>query len=436
VQQFDRFGKFAGYSLISIGENVALLSGKFLLILVILVVLGPTSQGSFALFLTIQTAALTIAAFGLEPALMYWGSRTSNAAVHRALFGNSLLTALISGMVAACIVYVLSVLGAFNDSFSTTERVLLATAVLLGTTALVLSGLLGGIGRFDIRFLGVAAQNGIAVGATLLAIAFGMASLQLILLLWVVGLSVNVTIWIVALYSLTGGLALSGPWARRQLRTASQTYGYLILSLAAMRIDVFIVSHLLGLNALGFYSIATAAAELLLYLPKSMANPVLARSADPSTAFPYSEIFRSLSALLALAVALCALLGPLTLVTLFGNEMTQVATLLLLLLPGTYLLGLGTTAAYALFGLHEMQRPLVAAATATVTKVALALALIPVLGLGGAAVATSVAYTVFTYIVLGGIAPKVGMSPAMLATPDFVSLVRRFTGLVRSLHLK
>lgn len=415
----------------SIGENIALLSGKLLLILVILMALGPANQGSFALFLTIQTSALTIAAIGLEPALMYWGSKRSNMAARRALFGNSLLTSMLSGAIAACGAYLLSILGTFSDSFSETERMLLAVAIQLSTVALVLSGLLGGIGRFDIRFIGVAAQNSIAVVGSLLVIALGANSLQPIIMFWVAGLAVNVTIWIIALYKLTGGITLSKLWAKRQFRTASQTYGYLILSLAAMRVDVFIVSHMLGLTALGFYSIASAVAELLLYLPKSIANPVLVRSADSSTPFPYSEIFRSLAALLALVALLCGGVGLLVL-TAFGAEMDQVVLLLLLLLPGTYLLGLGTTAAYALFGLHEMQRPLAAAATAATTKVFLALMLIHMIGLEGAAIATSVSYTAFAYITLKGIASKAGTSLTIFATPDFVSLFHRFAGLTRT----
>lgn len=436
MRQVDTLGKLAGYSLISIGENVASLSGKLVLILVILIVMGPAGQGSFALFLTIQTAALTIAAFGLEPALMYWCSKTPNTTARKALFGNSIVIAATSGTVAAITVYLLSVVGTFGDSFSVSERVLLSAAVLLGTISMVLSGLLGGIGRFDIRFLGVAAQNGIAVVGTLLMIAAGNTSLQMVFLLWVTGLSVNVVIWMTTLFRLTGGLTLSRSWAKRLFRTASGTYGYLILSLAAMRIDIFIISHTLGLTALGFYSIASAAAELLLYLPKAIANPVLVRSSDVGDTFPYSDIFRSLSALLVLAAVLCALVAPLAMVSLFGENMTEVAILLLLLLPGTFLLGIGTTAAYVLFGLHEMQKPLAAATIAIIAKVILTLLLIPFFGLKGVAIATTVAYAAFSYVALTGIAPKAGISPIMLAMPDFVSLTHRFIKLTRMLYSK
>ena len=114
MRQVGTLGKLAGYSLISIGENVALLSGKLVLILVVLTVMGPAGQGSFTLFLTIQAAALTIAAFGLEPALMYWCSKLSDTTARKALFGNSIVIAATSGAIAGITVYLLSVVGTFG----------------------------------------------------------------------------------------------------------------------------------------------------------------------------------------------------------------------------------------------------------------------------------------------------------------------------------
>jgi len=186
-----------------------------------------------------------------------------------------------------------------------------------------------------------------------------------------------------------------------------------------MRLDTLVVGSLLGLEALGIYSIAAAAAEVFLLFPRSLVNATLTRSAAPGKPFDIVQVLQLLGAFLAVPMLLAAVVVPIALELLFGPRFHGVGFLSIVMLPGVYLFGLGTTSIYYLFGQGRSGAALLASFIGAVAKVAFSLALIPPLGTFGAALASSLAYALFAAVGLGALARHQETSIGKILTPDF-----------------
>ena len=123
----------------------------------------------------------------------------------------------------------------------------------------------------------------------------------------------------------------------------------------------------------------------------------------------------------------------------FKPEFAPMATALRILLPGTLLYGLAS--AFSGYYTYQLGRPWAAAIVAgagLVIDIGLAVLLVPLMGVNGAALASSIAYSL---AILGGIAVflrNTGLSPAAVFrfgredVNDYVLLARTVRGLIGS----
>jgi O-antigen/teichoic acid export membrane protein len=188
------------------------------------------------------------------------------------------------------------------------------------------------------------------------------------------------------------------PMLRRVFRRGLPVSAANAIQLLNYRVDLLVVTAMLALAQVGRYSVAIAMGESLLILSRSLVSGAFKRiittSPEESIRLLTVVVRHSFILLLAGGVALI-LVGWLFLEPVFGGQFSGVWVPLALLVPG--LIALGTAEPLRLFFLIRMERAreyLIAATASMVINLVLAVVLVPPLGLSGAALSTSISYSI------------------------------------------
>jgi O-antigen/teichoic acid export membrane protein len=212
---------------------------------------------------------------------------------------------------------------------------------------------------------------------------------------------------------------------RLDLLRASVSFGikgYLsrIASFLYYRIDLFIVSYFLGAQAVGYYAIAVLIAELLWNIPSSLAPAVMFKSASEDSEgrdrLTASACRHALLICVAAGGGIALLARPLIGFA-FGSEFLPSVTPLLVLLPGTAFLSVGSILANDFVGRGRQALNSVAAIITLLINVPLNFILIPKWGISGAAAASAFSYCVGTTVMLVNFLRMTGLSPAEVLLP-------------------
>jgi O-antigen/teichoic acid export membrane protein len=206
------------------------------------------------------------------------------------------------------------------------------------------------------------------------------------------------------------------------------------------RADQFVVGHFEGTGGVGVYSGAVLIAEAVWQFSGSLSLATYARIGgleQGEAALLTARVMRhTIVMLLAVCGTLFALADVIVSVV-FKPEFAPMAAALRILLPGTLLYGLAS--AFSGYYTYQRGRPWAAAIVAgagLAIDIGLALILVPIMGVNGAALASSIAYSL---AILGGIAVflrSTGLGPAAVFRfgrddlNDYVALSRRMRGLL------
>jgi O-antigen/teichoic acid export membrane protein len=172
------------------------------------------------------------------------------------------------------------------------------------------------------------------------------------------------------------------------------------------RTDQILMGFIATEAALGFYAVAVNASEVLLYLPSSAATallPLIARTERERRAEQTLRAFRSVVFITAAGVAAAALLGPLLLPAVFGDDFQKSVEPFLWLLPGTFGFAASSVFSNALVGSAAPSLSSLGPIVSLIVGLALDLLLIPSFDATGAAAAASAAFlaggatALFTY---------------------------------------
>jgi len=184
--------------------------------------------------------------------------------------------------------------------------------------------------------------------------------------------------------------------AKKMLRYGFKGYIGNLIQFVNYKIDLFLVNLLLGLSATGIYSIAVNLAGLCWFISYAVATSLFPR-ASASGKSSASLITRSALICLLLTAAsagMLALVCKPVISLLYGNEFLPAATAIYFLLPGVVIFVYTRILATYFSG---NGRPLINSAISLASlavSIPLNLFLIPRLGLPGAALAITFAYTV------------------------------------------
>ena len=359
--------------------------------------LGATARGDIALLTTVAGLASTIALLGVEQSMVNLGGREPH--LRRALAGNAVVLTFLLGGIACLILGVLLLVfhGLRGDvTLAMFTFAFLAIPVLIGRV--YFQALLDAEYRF--RF-----SNGVRLVAPVSGVvlngALGIASVLTVtsaMTVWLGGQTVStlMLVWYQA-RKLDGFGRPDRALARRSLTFGAKSHLSHVISLGNWRLDQWFVGSMAGSRELGYYSVAVSWAESLYILPAVLRNvqrPDLVRAARREAGRQAAQVFR-ICVLVSVPMLLLAFVAaPFLCTTIFGPDFSASVDDLRWLLPGTFGIIALRILGDALIAQRRPLRVSAATAVALVFTIVLDVTLIPPLGGEGAAIASTIAYSV------------------------------------------
>ena len=365
--------------------------------LVIARTLGPTGRGDVVFLTAIAWLSSNLATFGVQEANSNFAG--ADPRLRSALATNSVLMAALFGAGAAALLTLLIAVfpGVGGDSEPFT-RFLTFTALPVLILEVYFRFLLQADYRFALvsavyigEFLTVVVVNGVFA-------VVGILSVQTAIATWIAVQAVGMAAMGVRVGRLAGGFGRPDrALARRTLSFGLKSHAGRILLLGNYRLDQWILGALAGPRELGLYSVAVAWAEGLYHLPTTIAaveRPDLVRASRRDAARQAARGVRVALTLTLLMAAGMFAAADFLCATIFGPEFRDAATALRVLILGVFGIVALKQLGNALTGQGRPLLATVAIGMAFCLTVVLDILLIPPYGGLGAAVASSVSYTV------------------------------------------
>jgi antigen flippase len=358
--------------------------------------LGPGGRGEYFFVVTLALTASQFANLGLSSSNTYFVAGDRNN--FRGLLANSFWISIVLGIAA------IGVLAAVNLHAIPSVR-LLAPAFLLapGTLFFTLGGvLLVGTGR-------VPAFNAFQLASTFfLLLLFGVVAITRPTpetFLWASAVS-SVVLGAALLWDLcrktAGGLSFDAALFRQGFRYSTKAYITLLLGFLVLRANVFLLQRMQPASELGFYSIAAQAGDVLLIMPNSL-GMILFPELVQSHEFRWELTSRHARSMALLMGALCLLtaifIAPAVRIA-FGASFAPSARVVLWLLPGLVAASIATIYSQYLAALGFPKRVLAIWAIVLITLLGCGWLLIPRFAAAGAAMASSISYSVLLVLLL------------------------------------
>ncbi len=382
------------------GMNILLLAVSIANSAIIARALGPGGKGSLTLALLTPNLLVLLLGLGIGVANVYHtGTRRIPVPL---LVQNSMGIALLESVVGAIAIGLLLATGWLTRLLPGVPMDIALLALLifpLGLLNSYWSGVLQG-------------QQRIFKLNTIMTLQ-GVTTLILTLLL-VTGLHLGLTGGVLAYVGAAAlALALTGNAVRQEGARFAPTWqpnvlrpslayglkGYVgnILQFFNYRLDVFLVNFFVGNAGVGIYSVSVALAELLWQFPNAVSFVIFAKSSatKPTQMNVFTpRVFRLTLVLTALGGLGLALLGHFMILLIFGERFSAAYQPMLVLLPGVILLGGGKVLTNEIAGRGYPHYNSIGSGLGLIVTLALDLLLIPRYGVLGAAIASSLAYSV------------------------------------------
>jgi O-antigen/teichoic acid export membrane protein len=168
-----------------------------------------------------------------------------------------------------------------------------------------------------------------------------------------------------------------------------------------LRLDVFLIAFFLSPKEVGIYSVAVSTAELIWYVPVAISTvliPTIAGSSrETSKALTYNTFRKMLIPFIIMSLVLL-FSGKFLIRFLYGEQFLPAFMPLALLLPGVFLMAASGPFGDYIAGSGKIEYNSLTAIYSFAVTIVLDIFLIPKLGISGAAIASTCAYTLATLI--------------------------------------
>lgn len=212
-----------------------------------------------------------------------------------------------------------------------------------------------------------------------------------------------------------------------KLKYGIKAYLGITMSFFNRRLDVFILNYFKTPNEVGIYSISTALAELIWKLPNSIAIPLFPKVArenkEDSTIFTIF-IARITFYILLICSFLMLIAGYPLIILLFGDKFSASFEPLILLLPGIVFIGEGRVLSAYFHGINKPEYGSFFTMASVIFTIVFDLLLIPPYGTKGAAIASSIAYTVSGILSIALFSKEAKINFFIMFTPPIKELVK------------
>ena len=361
--------------------------------------LGAEGVGALAVINVAVATVVQVGSFGLPSSNTYFIAR--DQAQFRTAALNSLIFAVTGGSLLALGLSALAVLRPDWFGFVPTDLIRVAAfSIPFQLITLIGLNILLAVGKIrEFNLLDLAGQSFVLINAVLVLILLKRGLTALVILN--TAASVLVSLVITALLVISAKKLVQSKWrADMSLLRRMITYGLkfhisILAGAIIIRADLLVVNHFRGAAEAGVYSVASQFALLLMLLPGVIATLLFPRVTSEQDA--RGETTCQVSRYTTLIMFLCCLAAvPLSLLlpVIYGRAFADASALLLILLPGVYLIGLESVLVQHFNALGLPRAIPLYWVVTLVMNLILVFALVPRFGAQGAAIASSISYAV------------------------------------------
>ncbi len=359
--------------------------------------LGAEGVGELAVINVAVATIVQLGSFGLPSSNTYFIAQDQSH--FRAAAINSLIFALVIGSVLALGLSAAAALRQDWFGFVSPELIRIAAiSIPFQLIALIGLNILLAVGRVrDFNLLDLAGQSFVLINALLALILLRRGLATLVTLNTAASIAVSIVVAVLLAVS-AKSLAESKWLADLALLRRMITYGVkfhisILAGAIILRADLLVVNHFRGAAEAGVYSVASQFALLLMLLPGVVATLLFPRvTAEQDASGETTCLVTRYTTLIMFCCCLAAVPFSLLLPVVYGAAFADATKLLLILLPGVYLMGLESVLVqhFNALGLPRAI-PLYWLAT-LVLNLILVFSLVPRFGAQGAAIASSISY--------------------------------------------
>lgn len=362
--------------------------------------LGPADRGLFGLAVLIPTIGAKFCSMGQETvnntfAGLYRDKRKS-------LFLQSLIMTLAGTVVCTLVVYTIFFLlpvrrGQFDQIGS--EIIWLSCLV---TPFLMLSDILialvKGIAKIIAAAVILVVQKAVFLALLFIFLVLMAGGVKTAIVLTGVNclIGVALSIWVVRDYVTLRPSKFTGWLFKKSLVFGGQINLATFGDFLHYRIDQIILAYMVPIDQLGLYVVAVGLSERIRLVPDSISCAFLPRLANEVSKrqSQVPKVFRCATIIALLSMILAGIFGVPAILVLFGWRFLGVILPFLLLLPGSMVLGVASVLANDLVVRNRPKYNIWVSYLALTANILFNIFLIPLLGIVGAAVASSLSYTV------------------------------------------
>lgn len=420
-------------SVLSLVTRVVGIGTSFLLGVLVARAFGTEGKGALSVIMQVPGILVLLLDLGVSMSLVYFVS--SRKVKSGTAAANSLAMAGVLGLAGAPIIYLLlSGPLALIPNVSPWATAFAIAALPLTLLAGWLSGISVGLGdlRMPARFALV--SSGVTLAGVGAALAAGRGSVTAVVAASVAGTAVALVVMFLGLRRHLHPLRTDLAAARSMTRFSFKAYVTDIAGHMHERQDVLILGWLAGTAAVGLYSVGVSFAELSWYIPGALSSAILAKGARTTeySAVDYTTRTVRISIVFMLGtIALSAAFVPFLLPFVYGKPFAPAIFPFFALLPGV--LSDGITRVLWSYQITRGRMYWKLAIGTTVVNLTAVMLLVPKFGAVGAALASSISYTVLAVLAIRHFCIDTGAAPSQVLVPtgsDISIIMRTLSGML------
>jgi len=401
--------KFIYDTLITFSAQIIAVIFGIITPIIIARVLGPEGKGVYTLVILIPSMLVLLGNLGIGIANTYFGG--SKKYNWDELASISFISSLLLGIPLSILflTYYFIVHPIFLSEIKTQCIVFAAMTVPFNLFTTYFRCILMGQKRFLEYNLVNVLQNGILVILVIIVLFFLERGISEVILSWLIA-TITTTAFSFFFVRKTTSVkwGFSYPVFKTLLKFGSVGYLGNIISFLNYRIDMILVSSLvtpaiMATTLVGYYSVSVSLAEALWYFPGAVGTIVFARTpglnnedADKTT----PRICRNTFFITFIFALILLALSKLLIILLFGVSFLPALRPLYILIPGIIIFSICKVLCNEITGRGKPLINIVAAAISLFINIPLNLLFIPRIGIEGAALASTISYSVCALIVL------------------------------------
>jgi len=365
--------------------------------------LGPSGKGIFAVLGVISGIALQFGNLGIPAANVYFIGKEKNLLSH--ITANSFFFGIGGGISVAVLVYLLFIL--YPNIIGNIDPFFLIVT-LISLPFVFISQLYTNILLGCQRFLGYNLISILTVGFSvivnniilLIVLKKGVVELVVMSTITSIIFSLVYIIYVsrLAKFKISFDLTLF----HRMIKYGIKSYIASLLGYLIIRSDIFLVNYFLGVGSTGIYSVAVGFGDLLYILPSTVGMilfPKISASQDDKGILTQTICRHTVLIMIIICLTAGIISKPLILF-MYGVQYSSSIEPFLWLLPGIFSLGIGTILMQDLAGRGLPPIVYIAPSIALFVNVILNIVLIPVIHINGAAISSSISYTIMMGLTL------------------------------------